>query len=556
MKKYILIGIIFLAFVLRFWKLDSYPAFNADEAALGYNAYSLIQTGKDEHGNSWPIHFQSFNDYKPGGYVYIILPFVKLFGLNEWSVRTPAAILGVLTIYVLYLLTKELFKTVESSRVVSPNTQPTTLNSETVSLSASLFLAISPWHIHFSRGGWEVNVATFFIVLGIYLFLKFLSSRNWWYLSFGICNLAFATYTYHSARLIAPLLGLGLFIIYWRELEVVKNIKKYLLYFGLFVLVMLPLALDLTNGQAGSRVAGVGLFADSGPLSRIEEQRTEHGDFRSIPSRALHNKLVNYGLAFVENWSEHYHGLFLFLSGDDIQRNKVPETGQMYLFDLPLLMVGLWFIIRNYSQNPKLYSLIVYWLIIAPIAAALTFQSPHALRAQNMVIPLVIISSLGFAVVIKQLRVVGWVLVGIVIAWSFVRYEHMYWVHMSKEYPFSSQYGVKELVTYIKNNQKTYKDIVITDRYDQPYILYLFYTKYDPAKFQKEHNLTARDGFGFSTVRDFSNLHFYSIKFGEMRTIYPNSLIIGTPEEIPDEANIIKRIYGTNSYEYFDVVEN
>src|SRR3989339_1082012 len=104
-NKILLIIIIVLAFLLRFWKLDTYPAFNADEAALGYNAYSLILTGKDEHGNSWPVHFRSFNDFKPGGYVYIILPFVKVFGLNEWSVRSPNAILGVGTVYVLYLLT-------------------------------------------------------------------------------------------------------------------------------------------------------------------------------------------------------------------------------------------------------------------------------------------------------------------------------------------------------------------------------------------------------------------------------------------------------------------
>src|SRR3990167_2712527 len=108
MKRIYLILIIALAFALRFWRLDSYPALNADEAAIGYNAYSLIQTGKDEHGNPWPIHFQSFNDYKPGFYFYLVVPFVKLLGLNEWSVRIPNALLGVATVYILYLLVKEL----------------------------------------------------------------------------------------------------------------------------------------------------------------------------------------------------------------------------------------------------------------------------------------------------------------------------------------------------------------------------------------------------------------------------------------------------------------
>ncbi len=540
MKKYLLIIIILIAGFLRLYKLGSYPAFNADEAALGYNAYSLIKTGMDEHGNKWPIHFQSFNDYKPGGYVYIILPFIKIFGLNEWSVRIPSAILGIATVYVLYLLVKIL---IEDRRVA---------------LMASMFLAISPWHIHFSRGGWEVNVATFFIITGVYLFLKFVQKKIWMNLLFSLLSFGVSLYLYHSARLIAPLLGIGLLIIFWRDLNIFKNIKKYFMYFSLFLLFMSPLIIDFTKGAVGSRVAGVGLFADSGPLSRIEEQRTEHGDFKSLPAKIIHNKLINYGLAFFENWSEHYHGLFLFLSGDDIQRNKVPETGQMYLFDIPLLIIGFWQLAKKLKKSSSKF--ILFWLVIAPTAAALTFQSPHALRGQNMVIPLVIISAMGFSylvsLLIKKNFLLGiWLLV-IVMMWQFARYEHMYWVHMSKEYPYSSQYGVKELVGYLQNTDKKYKDIVITDRYDQPYILYLFYTKYDPSHFQSEHTLTARDGYGFSTVRDFSNLHFYSIKFGEMRTQYPNSLIIGTPEEIPDEANIIKKVYGTNGYNYFDIVAN
>src|SRR3989304_3731682 len=107
--RLLLFLILLLASFLRFWRLDSFPALNADEAAIGYNAYSLIETGKDEHGNAWPIHFQSFNDYKPGLYFYLVLPFVKVLGLNEWAVRLPGATLGVLTVLTLYFLVKELF---------------------------------------------------------------------------------------------------------------------------------------------------------------------------------------------------------------------------------------------------------------------------------------------------------------------------------------------------------------------------------------------------------------------------------------------------------------
>lgn len=535
-KKIILILIIVLAFILRFYKLDSYPALNADEAAIGYNAYSLIQTGMDEHGNSWPIHFQSFNDYKPGLYFYLALPFIKVLGLNERAVRIPNAFLGVATIYVLYLLTKKLFI------------------DERLSLISSFLLAISPWHIHFSRGGWEVNTATFLIVTGVLFFVYGLKNSIFYLLScvFFVLSL----YTYHSARVIVPLLGMGLLLIYWKDLEIIKNLKSYIPYIACFILLFTPLVIDLTKTGALSRAKGVGLFADIGPINRINEQRGEHDDLNSPLVKILHNKYVSYGIRFVDNYTRHFTGEFLFMTGDGIQRNKVPETGVMYLFDILFLGFGFIFIFKNFNLKSKAYRLILVWLLIAPIASALTFQSPNALRSQNMIIPFTIISAIGLQYLLnKKMKIVNWSLL-IVIVWCATRYLYMYYNFMSKEYPFSSQYGVKELMQYVNDNKGKYKDIVITDRYDQPYILYLFYAKIDPAKFQKSHILTTPDQYGFSTVRDFDKLHFYSIKYDEMRVEYPNSLIVGTPEEIPNASNVVKKIYGTNGYNYFNIVAN
>src|SRR3990167_9502182 len=191
-KRIVLLLIILLAGILRFWRLGEYPALNADEAAIGYNAYSLIQTGEDEHGNPWPVHFQSFNDYKPGLYFYLVLPFVKFLGLNEWAVRIPGAALGVLTVLVVYLLVLELFKD-----------RKLDIDHRSLAIIASLMLAISPWHIHFSRGGWEVNAATFFITTGIWLFFK--SIKNPKFLVMSLLSFVSSLYTYHAARVVVPL---------------------------------------------------------------------------------------------------------------------------------------------------------------------------------------------------------------------------------------------------------------------------------------------------------------------------------------------------------------
>ncbi|MFZ5933183.1 MAG: ArnT family glycosyltransferase [Patescibacteria group bacterium] len=532
MKKIVLLSILILAAILRFDQLGDYPALNADEASIGYNAYSLLETGKDEHGNPWPIHFQSFNDYKPGLYFYLVLPFVKVLGVSELAVRLPGAVLGVAAVLLIYLAVREIFK------------------DERLAILSGILLALSPWHLHFSRGGWEVNLATFLITLGVWLFYKALKNPK--YYVFSIISFVLSLYAYHAARIVAPLL---LLILILTNLKGIKQKGKTLLIAVVIgVLLILPLVRDFTKGAVVSRAAGVGLFSDPGPLSRINEQRGEHNNFQSFSARLLHNKAVNYGLAFAQNWMEHYWGEFLFLSGDEIERNRVPETGQLHLFELLFILVGLAYI----AKNSKGWGIILSWLLVSPFAASLTFQSPHALRAQNMVIPLTIISAFGLTKILDWGKEKRWVLavVILIMIWGVTRYLHMYYVHMAKEYPFSSQYGVKELVSYVSENQGKYQKIWVSDRYDQPYILFLFYLKYPPDKFQKDHVLTGRDKFGFSTVRDFDEFHFEEVNFDKIRPENPNSLIVGTDEEIPTEANIVKKIFGSNSYLYFEIVAN
>lgn len=534
-KYAILLAILLLAGFLRLWRLGEFPALNADEAAIGYNVYSLIETGKDEHGNPWPIHFQSFNDFKPGGYFYLAFPFVKFMGLNELSVRLPGALFGIASVLALYFLVKELF------------------DKENLALVSSFFLAISPWHIHFSRGAWEVNVATFFIILGVYLFVKGAKKGSKIILSLSFVSFALSLYTYHAARVVVPLLGAGLLVIYRKSFK--ENFKNYLVAAFVGFVVLAPLAKDVVNNNVLSRAAGVGLFADKGPISRINEQRGQHKDFRGMPAIVFHNKAVNFGLAFLENWAEHYWGEFLFLTGDEIQRNRVPETGQMYLFDIILVIAGFYFI----AKKPKGWEPILVWLVFAPVAAALTFQSPHALRAQNIIVPLVVVSAWGFIKLLESFSGYKKVLIpvfALAIAWNFALYLHNYWVHMAKEYPFSSQYGMEEVVDYVEKEGDKFESVVVTDRYDQPYILFLFYLKYPPERFQVGHALSPRDEFGFSTVRSFDKYRFFNIDFDTVKNDYKGSLIIGTEEEIPHGQNVVNTVYFPNKDVAFRIVAN
>src|SRR3990167_9272644 len=108
-NKLVLVVILTIAAILRLWNLDTNPPhLYSDEAAIGYNAYSILKTGRDEHGEFLPIVFKSFGDWKPGLYVYLTVPFVAVLGLNEWAARLPGALSGVLAVLLVYLVVGEL----------------------------------------------------------------------------------------------------------------------------------------------------------------------------------------------------------------------------------------------------------------------------------------------------------------------------------------------------------------------------------------------------------------------------------------------------------------
>src|SRR3989344_741922 len=110
LNRNILLGLILsLALFLRLWMLGSLPpSLSWDEVSTGYNAYSILQTGKDEWGFKYPISFRAYGDYKLPGYIYLDVPFVAMFGLNEWGVRLPSAILGVGLVVVVFLILRKL----------------------------------------------------------------------------------------------------------------------------------------------------------------------------------------------------------------------------------------------------------------------------------------------------------------------------------------------------------------------------------------------------------------------------------------------------------------
>lgn len=515
-NKLPLIIILIVAFLIRFVNLWSTPALNPDEAALGYNAYSLIKTGKDEHGISWPIHFKSFGDFKPGGYVYLSLPFIKFLGLTPLAVRLPNFILSLLTIFFLYKLVLLLSK------------------SNVLALLTASVLTLSPWHIHFSRGAWESSAALSFIIIGTYFFFKSIKEKFLLNFSLFVILYILSLYIYHSARIVAPSLALTLVILYFKNL--IQKLPQILIPIILGILLALPVVISFLNNGGTERFGGVGLTADQGPIWRANELINHHNNVKLI-NRIIHNKRILYLISWGQKYTSHFDLNFLTINGDEVPRSKVPEMGQIHLIELPFLILGLIFLFKSTIYNLRSKIFIISFLLIAPIASSLTFQAPSALRALSMTIPLSILIASGiyyFFSLIHKSKFINLIsIIFIIIYGYFVAfYLDSYFVHYPKRYPFAWQYGFDQLVPYLEQQKNNYNQVYVTNKYDQPYILFLFFSQYPPQKIQSVIKLTPPDNFGFSTVLNFDKYHFQKINWNE---IPQNSLVITSDEPIPIE---------------------
>ncbi len=553
-KLWILILIILLAFILRFWRISEYPAgFNADEAAIGYSAYSLLKTGKDEYGTPFPLSFKSFGDYKPGLYFYFVIPSILLFGLTEFAVRLPSVLFGVGTVLLLYFISKEIFK------------------NDKVALLSAFLLAITPWHINFSRASWETNCATFFITLGVYLFLK--KDRGVYFIFGSLFAFLTAMYVYQSPRLVVPIFVLGLVFLYFRELKslVLTHWKKYLISFVILGILSLPLVFQFLGGNGSARFNGLSFLADPGPINRINELRGEHQNPNSLTAQIFHNKISTYLQQFLGHYLDHFSGSFLFITGDPITRNLVPETGEFYLIESLFLIIGLIGLLRAHFKEKWL---IILWLLVSPLASSLTYQTPNAVRSLTMVVSLTLIMGYGFYLLIYSLwflknnnfKLIAKILViGLFlwIAFETAHYLEEYYIHYPKRYPLAWEYGFSQMVPKLQKLEGNYKKIVITDKYDQPYILLLFYKaslaqkngeNFNPGDFQNKLILSERDKFNFGTIRSFDNYQFREIKSDEVLKSKDTLFVLPSKDGLPNNIQVLDEVKFPNGEDAFVLV--
>jgi len=527
-----LIFILVLATILRVYQLDRVPpSLFGDEVDVGYQAYSLLKTGQDMMGNSWPVLIHSLSEYRAPLFIYSDIPFIAIFGLNEWGVRLAAVFWGVLGILGIYLLANKIF-------------------NQRIALLSAGFLSISPWHIQYSRAGFEVTMLLTFITFATYFFLRSLEKKYMLLLSALFFSLT--PYIYSTAVVFMPLLLLPLILI-----SKLKVSRESLIALTIFIVILIPFSLQTISGTTGNRFSLISIFGSQELQDKVIllQQREP-----TILGKIFHNKPTVYLQNFTTNYMRAFSPEFLFLQGDPNSRHSVHEMGQMYFFEAILLLLALWVIFRGSLTREK--KLILSWLVIAPIPASLTYDGGfHATRNFLMLIPLIIILSLGANLLIEKSNIrnfkkVSYLLI-ILVLLNFVFYLHRYFI----DYPYESwrawHFGYKEVFSYVNKNSENYDKILINNTYEPSLIRFLYWTKYDPDKFHKEFKGDNFSGFALEDKYYFGKVDGPFEQVLNTKTLYVASARddITNPQTLKDErVKLLETIYSPTNEPIFYLI--
>lgn len=488
-NKLLLFFIIFLAAILRFYQLGAIPgSLNQDEASLGYNAYSLLKTGLDEHGKFLPLSLEAFGDWKLPVYPLVAVPFISLFDLNEISIRLPSALAGIIGVFICFKITEILFK------------------DRLISLLSALFFAISPWSIYFSRAAYEVNLATTIFLGGFYFLILHLkngkSAKN---LLFASILFGLTLFTYHSFILFIPLFLLCVVIVFYKKL----NFDRWTVAAGIVITFFVCVSFANLISNSSSKVSTLFIFNNPNVIyNRADKIKTDKSNGNPLVEKILYNKYYAVLYQFGQNYIQTFSPVFLFDKGGEKLQHNLGTLGNLYLIDAFLLLIGIIIMIR-YREKSVIF--LLPWLLVGPIPSSLTTDTPNSTRLFLLFPLFIIVMAYGvgrFIKILQKRRFFTLYAIGLtsLVFISFIYFLDAYFVHFNVERMRFWRYGDKQAVL-LSQAYPTY-DIVMRGPEDFHYIYFLFYEKYDPNKFRKEVVYYPRTKEGFLYVKSFGRYAF------------------------------------------------
>ena len=495
LKNLIFTGILLAAGLVRLWGLEwSPPSLNWDEAAIGYNAYSLWKTGKDEYGYFLPFSLRSFDDYKPPLYAYLTAPVVGIWGLTGANTRLVSALAGIISVIWIYKITKEL------------------TGEDGTALAAMALTAAAPWGIIFSRGAFEANLALALTLGGIY-FLVCAEEKRGRFIP-GILLFGLAAVSYHSAKIYLPLALVWVILRLGRE----SLHPKWILA---MVLAAAPVFYTSMFGAGLSR------------LSTTSIMKIWQAD-RSI---------YNFAAAVTDRYFSYFSPANLFVRGSNEPNQSISGYAMYYPLEFILWAVGM---ATVFSKNARHNTFLKYWIVAAPIPAVITWSWFSPVRVLPLMAAFSVTGAIGAG------RILGGIMnnsarmaAGAVMAGMLIIYAAGFFMTARFYVPYVEfgkwQWGFRETIQAIKSAVDKYDRVIWETPQAQPHIFTLFYSAYPPAVY---HTQVKTDG----SNKDFGKYEFRKIYWPTDRNM-KNTLFIGSVYSLPendlkrDGVEIISEIY-------------
>lgn len=495
----LVIAIFIVGVYLYFYKLGDIPkGFYIDEAMPGYNAYSILKTGKDEYGKYLPLFFRFYGSYNQPLYTYLTVLSIKQFGLSVFSVRFVAALAGLLSVipFAGLLYSSGLFK-----------------KKFSIILGAFLFM-ISPWLIFYGRIGYEVSLAFLFFVSGVLFAWLGLKKQKYFILSVLLFSLS--TYSAYAGRLVVPIFIFSFILFFRKQIFSIKN-KKYL--YITFILGLISQIPNLWLLTTPAFLPKSDLFYGSTVFSQ------------AVKSSRFLPYFISYPLSFIREFLSLYLTYFsprsLFFAGDPDLQRSIPELAVFYSWEIVPYLFGLYIVIKE--RKNLFIKLLIILIFITPIPAALTKDPFSTHRAMMLLLPLSFVISLGVDRIILRLnKLVAVSTFVFLIFFSFVLLWRSYFVFMPNERARYWGYGLEQLSQIIVANPNKHF-IIDTSRIKPPYMNLAFFMRIDPAEYQKSVDQNIKNNYytdlKFDGYYRFANLETKSIDW--KTDLYKNVVLVG-----------------------------
>jgi 4-amino-4-deoxy-L-arabinose transferase-like glycosyltransferase len=467
----VLLLILSLAIFLRLFKLgQSPPGLNQDEAANAWSAYCLLKTGKDYYyRTSWPIFYvRNVGGNSSTLYVYSMIPFQAIGGLNVYTTRLPAALGGAFAVWLIYFVGRRLF-------------------GSAIAITAAALLAIDPWHLQHSRNGLESSITPLVSLAPLALLL-------WAGLLSGDKNKTVPPRPF-AAALGGALTGIGCYG-HW---EVRLFVPAFLFLIILFTLPSWWKTIKTKKGALAVALFFLGFAATWGPLiwqhifypESISRHALSQKDWiGSVPFLvALKNIAVRY--------IQHFGPYFLFTKGGGSNWFFTPPgMGQFYWYMAPLMLTGLISLIWRFKSSFSA-RVIIAFVLAYPVGDCLVWgTSLSILRSAPGLCALILLSAVGVVDAARWLwaknrnaAIVAAVIFSITVIGINLKYLYRFYVISPRETNIY-HYFHTDLVESCKWLKPRFDDFdaiyITTNNFNMPYVITTVVLGYDPKKWFSE----------------------------------------------------------------------